>query len=121
MFIHIAIDHDKSIWNNTQYADKRTKMKKIKLKNKDLIASFDVDCQNTFTPLCPDELPVPGGTEIIDELNRQAQFAKYRIGSKDAHSPYAIWVASKNHPQFSPIDGDNVDVRWKRHRHHSFP
>jgi hypothetical protein len=27
------------------------------------VASFDVDAQNTFTPLCPNELPVPGGTE----------------------------------------------------------
>lgn len=28
------------------------------------IASFDVDAQKGFTPLCPDELPVPGGDAI---------------------------------------------------------
>jgi len=25
------------------------------------IASFDVDAQKGFTPICPDELPVTGG------------------------------------------------------------
>lgn len=56
------------------------------------VASFDVDAQRTFTPLCPDELPVPGGDEIAEELNRQASLAGWRIGSKDAHSPNAAWV-----------------------------
>jgi nicotinamidase/pyrazinamidase len=79
------------------------------------IASFDIDAQKTFTPLCPDELPVPEGTAIVDELNKQAQFAQYRIGSKDAHSPQAIWVADKEHPAFTPIKGDNVDIRWPVH------
>ena len=50
------------------------------------VASFDVDAQNTFTPLCPDELPVPEGNCIVDELNAQAKWANYRVGSKDAHN-----------------------------------
>lgn len=79
------------------------------------VASFDVDCQCTFTPLCPHELPVPGGTEIVEELNLQATHAKYRVGSKDAHSPQAIWVADDTHPQLSPVAGDNCDVRWVSH------
>jgi len=83
--------------------------------NKDSVASFDVDAQNTFTPLCPRELPVEGGDQIADELNRQAGHAKYRIGSKDAHSPKAVWVATPEHPQFEPVAGDNVDVRWNLH------
>lgn len=29
------------------------------------IAAIDVDVQKTFTPLCPDELPVPYGDEIV--------------------------------------------------------
>ncbi|TVQ29655.1 MAG: isochorismatase family protein [Wenzhouxiangella sp.] len=60
--------------------------------DKRFVASFDVDAQRTFTPLCPDELPVEGGDRIADELNRQASFAGWRLGSKDAHSPKAAWV-----------------------------
>ena len=43
--------------------------------NKKQIAAFDIDAQQTFTPLCPDELPVAGGDGIAAELNAQAQFA----------------------------------------------
>ncbi|NJN48158.1 MAG: isochorismatase family protein [Candidatus Competibacteraceae bacterium] len=79
-------------------------------------ASFDVDAQNTFTPVCPNELPVVGGTEIVDELNAQATFARLRVGSKDAHSPSAVWVADENHPPLSAVEGEpNVDIRWPRH------
>lgn len=81
----------------------------------DRVASFDVDSTNCFTPLCPDELPVPGGTEIVSELNAQAAFADWRIGSKDAHSPHAVWVADDDRPQFSPVEGPNVDIRWNVH------
>lgn len=80
-----------------------------------IVASFDVDPQKGFTPLCPNELPVPGGDEIVEELNRQAALAKFRIGSKDAHPQTAIWAASEDKPMLSPIQGDNVDVRWNLH------
>lgn len=79
------------------------------------VASFDVDAQYTFTPACPEELPVCDGLAIVDELNAQAALASIRIGSKDAHSDKAIWVASETAPQFSPVAGRNVDIRWKRH------
>lgn len=78
-------------------------------------ASFDVDAQYTFTPECPDELPVEGGTEIVDELNLQAHFAVARIGSKDAHSPKAVWVAKEEQPMFAPVEGENVDIAWNQH------
>lgn len=79
-------------------------------------AAFDVDAQKTFTPLCPDELPVAGGTEIVAELNRQARFARLRLGSKDAHSSQAVWVADADHPPLTPLPGEpNADVRWPRH------
>jgi nicotinamidase/pyrazinamidase len=78
-------------------------------------AAFDVDAQYTFTPECSDELPVEGGCEIVDSLNRQAGFASIRIGSKDAHSPKAVWVASDDKPMLSPIKGDNVDIAWNQH------
>lgn len=78
-------------------------------------ASFDVDSQYTFTPECPNELPVPEGAAIVAELNAQAKKAQYRVGSKDAHNPQAVWVADDAHPQFSEVEGDNVDIRWVRH------
>ena len=78
-------------------------------------ASFDVDAQNCFTPICPDELPVEGGDEIVGELNSQAELCRIRVGSKDAHSPDAEWVATNEKPQFSPVEGENMDIRWNLH------
>jgi len=83
--------------------------------NKSKTASFDVDAQKTFTPLCPGELPVLGGDLIAPELNAQSRFATLRIGSKDAHSPKAIWVADEKNPMMSFIMGEDVDVRWPVH------
>lgn len=79
------------------------------------IASFDVDAQNAFTSLCPDELPVAGGSEIVGELNAQSRYADYRLGSKEGHNPKAVWVATTDHPQFEPVEGPGVDVRWNLH------
>jgi nicotinamidase/pyrazinamidase len=78
-------------------------------------ASFDVDAQKTFTTLCPTELPVPEGDRIAESLNAQAQFARYRVGSKDAHSPKALWVANEKNPVFSPIAGIDMDIHWPVH------
>jgi nicotinamidase/pyrazinamidase len=83
--------------------------------NKSKTASFDVDAQKTFTPLCPSELPLSEGDLIGPELNAQARFATLRIGSKDAHSPQAIWVADEKNPVMSFIMGNDVDVRWPVH------
>ncbi len=86
----------------------------IKLHKKST-ASFDIDAQYSFTPVCPEELPVEGGTEIVDELNRQSSLASIRVGSKDAHSPKAIWVATDDRPVFSRVKGNNVDIAWTLH------
>ena len=85
------------------------------IKNK--TASIDVDAQNSFTPVCPDELPVPEGTEIVNSLNINATFAKLRICTKDAHSPEALWVANENKPQFSEVEGahKDLDIHWNSH------
>ena len=72
------------------------------------VASFDVDAQNGFTPRCPGELPVVGGDAIAAELNAQALLASLRVGSKDAHSPHAVWVATEAAPQFSQIGRAHV-------------
>ena len=83
------------------------------LKNRTV--SFDVDSQNGFTPMCLGELPVHDGHNIVDELNDNAKFAKYRFMSKDAHPSNGIWTADKNNPQFSTVGEKNVDIRWNQH------
>ena len=81
----------------------------------DKTASHNVDPQKGFTPLCPNELPVPGGDTIVDELNGQNILVKYKTVSKDVHPANAIWIANVNQPQYSPVNGDNVDVAWNAH------
>ena len=80
-----------------------------------LTASHNVDPQNGFTPLCPTELPVTDGDKIVDELNKQNNLVKYKTVSKDMHPVNSIWIASDEHPQFSTIEGENVDIAWKSH------
>jgi len=80
-------------------------------------ASFDVDPQRGFTPLCPDELPVVGGDQIADELNIQAKFASVRLVSKDCHPVEAPWVAHSADEIMQPVAGDypNLDIKWPPH------
>ncbi|HZV05385.1 MAG TPA: isochorismatase family protein [Gemmataceae bacterium] len=45
-----------------------------------------VDVQRGFTSLCPDELPVPGGLEIVPNINRLLEMPWARIdASQDWH------------------------------------
>ena len=88
----------------------------MQLPDKRLVASFDVDAQRTFTPICPDELPVKGGDRIGPELNRQAELAGWRLGSKDSHSPKAVWVTDDPDLIGQPgVEGDNVEEHWPVH------
>lgn len=79
------------------------------------IASFDVDAQKGFTPLCPDELPVAGGEQIAPALNELASRAHLRLGSKDAHSPHAAWIAPNHAQMLQPLPLANADVSWVSH------
>lgn len=79
------------------------------------IASFDVDAQKGFTPLCPGELPVPGGDAIAPALNQLATRASLRLGSKDAHSPQAAWVAPSHAEMLKPLPLANADLSWVSH------
>lgn len=79
------------------------------------IASFDVDPQCGFSPLCPDELPVPGGDEIVPALNFMATLASFRVGSKDAHSPNAKWVVSSHAEMGAPTGLPHADKTWVPH------
>ncbi|WP_278619546.1 nicotinamidase [Ectopseudomonas oleovorans] len=79
------------------------------------IASFDVDAQKGFTPLCPNELPVPEGDAIVPALNQLAARAQLRIGSKDAHSPQAAWVVPEHGQMLQPLPLANADLTWVSH------
>lgn len=78
-------------------------------------ASLDVDSEKGFTPLCPTELPVPDGHLIADELNAQAKFCKVRAASKDVHPKNAIWIATEQNPQFTPMNEKNSNTYWNLH------
>ena len=84
---------------------------------KNRTASFDVDPQRGFTTLCPNELPVSGGDEIAEELNRQAEYADYRLVSKDNHPADAPWRTDDPSKVLTPVPGDypNLDVMWPTH------
>ena len=77
--------------------------------------SHNVDPQKGFTPLCPNELPVPDGDNIVNELVGQNDLVAYKTISKDMHPNNAIWIATKDKPQFSVINAENVDIRWNSH------
>lgn len=79
------------------------------------IASFDVDAQKGFSPLCPEELPVPEGDTIVPELNYMAQFADYRLGSKDAHPEKAVWTVSSPEEMLQSLDYPEADLTWVKH------
>lgn len=80
-----------------------------------MIVAIDIDAQNTFTPLCPEELPVSGGTEIVAELNAQAALAALRVMSKDAHCREALWRCETPAEMLKPTGLKNADVTWVAH------
>jgi nicotinamidase/pyrazinamidase len=54
----------------------------------DVAALLVVDAQRGFTSLCPAELPVPGGLEIVPAVNRLLALPWLRIdASQDWHPP----------------------------------
>ncbi len=79
------------------------------------IASFDIDAQKGFTPLCPDELPVPDGDTIVPALRAMAARASLRLGSKDAHSPRAPWVVASHGEMLRSLPLANADLTWVSH------
>lgn len=84
--------------------------------NRIRVASLDVDPQCGFSPLCPNELPVTEGDHIVAELNAQAKYATFRVGSKDAHPANPIWLATPDHPVLSQVKGQaNADLYWPSH------
>lgn len=86
-------------------------MKTLKI----ITASFDVDAQKGFTPLCPNELPVADGHLIAPYLNEMAEVTSFRLGSKDAHAPNADWVVSDKEDMIKPTGLPNADLTWVSH------
>jgi nicotinamidase/pyrazinamidase len=84
---------------------------------KETTASFEVDPEKCFGLKRLDELYVPDGENIVPALNALAKLARLRICSKDWHNEHAIWKATKESPQLSPVEGDhlNVDIHWYMH------
>lgn len=79
------------------------------------IAAIDVDPQRTFSPLCPEELPVPEGDQIATALNAQAERATWRILTKDAHPANAVWVVDSHEQMLKPLSLPNADLTWVAH------
>ena len=112
----IALSHILYYNNHKNLSKKQKEGHPMQLPDKKYIASFDIDAQNTFTPVCPDELPVAEGDQIADELNAQAKFASLRLASRDAHTMDALWLSDAEHAPLTPIEGHpDLDVRWPAH------
>ena len=79
------------------------------------IAAFIVDAQKGFTPICPDELPIPDGDTIVPELLRMIDVSDYVVGSKDAHPSNAVWVADEKQTMLTPLSYPHSDLVWNRH------
>lgn len=82
---------------------------------KKTVAALAVDPQKGFTPICPDELPVPDGDKIADELNFMLSLADLKTASKDWHPQNALWIANESSPQLSELGLPNADVYWGKH------
>ncbi|MBD8088663.1 isochorismatase family protein [Pseudomonas fluorescens] len=80
-----------------------------------ITATFDVDAQKSFTPLMPDELPVPGGDQIVDALNTMALLGSVRIGSKDAHAANAPWITTDPSLVATPTGVVEAPLFWPAH------
>ncbi|ULJ62546.1 isochorismatase family protein [Wielerella bovis] len=80
-----------------------------------MIVSLDIDAQKTFTPLCPNELPIHEGEQIVAELNAQAALADLRVMSKDAHSPSAQWLVGSHAEQLRDTGLPNARETWVSH------
>ena len=84
---------------------------------KETSATFLVDAQNGFTPLCPNELPVPGGDLIVAECNRTFEKTGFKVASKDAHPHEAWWITEDRRLIATPVADkfSQTDLYWPRH------
>lgn len=89
-------------------------MQTIKI-DKAKTASVDVDPQKGFSELCPNELPVAGALEIVDELKHNHNKASVRLVSRDMHPPGAAWEAESPDKMLQQVGLPEVDIKWNPH------
>ena len=78
-------------------------------------ACIDVDPQKGFSELCPQELPVEGALQIVDELKLNHAKASVRLVSRDMHPPGAAWEAETPERMLEPVGLPEVDIKWNPH------
>ncbi|KHT40304.1 isochorismatase family protein [Vibrio sinaloensis] len=78
-------------------------------------AAVDVDPQKGFSELCPNELPVAGALEIVDELIANHSKASIKLVSRDMHPPGAAWEAETPANMLEPVGLPEVDIKWNPH------
>lgn len=78
-------------------------------------AALDVDPQKGFSELCPQELPVVGALEIVEELRLNHTKASVRLVSRDMHPPKAAWEAETLDQMLAPVGLPEVDIKWNPH------
>jgi len=81
-------------------------------------ATFLVDAQQGFTPLCRNELPVPEGDLIVAECIATFERTKFKVASKDAHPSNASWLAKDKNNIGTPTItflSPQMDLYWPKH------
>lgn len=82
---------------------------------KNKTACIDVDPQQGFSELCPNELPVAGALQIVDELVLNHGKASLKLVSRDMHPPGAAWEAESPDRMLEPVGLPEVDIKWNPH------
>lgn len=82
---------------------------------KNKTACIDVDPQQGFSELCPNELPVAGALQIVDELILNHGKASLKLVSRDMHPPGAAWEAESPDRMLEPVGLPEVDIKWNPH------
>lgn len=66
-------------------------------------AVIDVDPQQGFTDLCPNELPVKDALAIVPELIKNHTKGRFKLVSRDLHPPKAAWDAETPANMLQPV------------------
>ncbi|MGD8115768.1 isochorismatase family protein [Vibrio sp. TRT 29B02] len=90
------------------------RMQRVEIE-KNKTACIDVDPQQGFSELCPNELPVAGALQIVDELILNHGKASLKLVSRDMHPPGAAWEAESPDRMLEPVGLPEVDIKWNPH------
>ncbi|TMX47452.1 isochorismatase family protein [Vibrio sp. Hep-1b-8] len=90
------------------------RMQRVEIE-KNKTACIDVDPQQGFSELCPNELAVAGALQIVDELILNHGKASLKLVSRDMHPPGAAWEAESPDRMLEPVGLPEVDIKWNPH------